>query len=187
MGLSIATTAPSSMHGAVVPIGYATVSGSTSDIAFTNIPQSYQDLMFVINARGTYNAANVLIQAYLNGNYSTSNYSNTYLRGDGASASSGRATNGAGAGLGILPAATSTSGIFGSIVGHILNYSNTSTYKTIISRAAGDANGSGTTEMYTNLVRSTSAITSLNIATFGVGNFATGTTIELFGVRTVGQ
>ena len=186
MPVSLASTSASSMHGALVPIAYTSISGSTtSDVTFANIPQTYQDLMFVVNGRGSYSASYVLIQAYINGGFS--GYSTTYLQGDGSSATSSRQSATSGLYLGNLPAATSTSGIQGSIVTHILNYANTSTYKTILSRNAYDLNGSGGTRLSVNMSSSTSAVTQVNIATFGVGYFTAGTTIELFGIRSVGQ
>ena len=186
MPISLASTSASSMHGAMVPIASVTFTGSTSDFNFTNIPQGYQDLLFVIYGRSDYASNDVLIQSYINGNFA-SNYSDTTLEGDGTSAYSSRDTNYGAVKIGFLPGGNSTSGIFGSMEYHILNYANSSTYKSTLSRSASDRNGSGKTGLFVSLWRSTAAITSVGVATYGVGNFVSGSTVTLYGVRTVGQ
>lgn len=175
------------MHGAVVPIGYATASGSSNQFSFTNIPQTYQDLLVVVYARSTGAVTTTTTNMVINGDSSSSNYSRTILKGDGSSATSSRDTNFSQAyGLDGLPGASSTSGIFSSAEIHILNYANTSTYKTMLSRQAADLNGSGLTELYVTLWRSTSSVQYFYINT-NSGNYASGSTIALYGIRTVGQ
>jgi hypothetical protein len=56
--------------------------------------------------------------------------------------------------------------------------SNTTTFKTLLQRGGS---ASDRTAAWVNLWRSTSAITSLSIATFG-GNFATNSTFSLYGI-----
>jgi hypothetical protein len=180
------SSAAAAMHGAIVPIGSTTFGGSTSDVEFTNIPQVYQDLFFVVYGRGTFGANEVLIQSYANNDFS-SIYSTTRLDGDGSSATSSRTTGNSGFHFGYIPSANSTSGAFGSITGHILNYANSTTFKTSLTRYANDRNGAGNTGLYAGLYRSTAAITRLGIATYGVGNFVSGSTITLYGVRRAGQ
>jgi hypothetical protein len=183
MGLSIATTAPSSMHGAVVPLAYATASG-TSSVYFGSIPQTYQDLYVVVYSRDATSGTTTTLFTFLNSD-STSLYSYTYLQGDGASATSGRASNTNPFGVASQIASGATSGIFASNTMHILNYTNTSTYKTILGRSASDANGSGNTRLYAGLYRSTSAITAVTIN--AASTFTAGSTVALYGVRTVNQ
>jgi len=170
--------------GAMVLIASQTFAGSTSDVEFTNIPQTYQDLFYVVNGRGTFAANQVLIQSYANNDFA-SIYSTTRLDGDGANAQSSRQTGNAGFQFGYIPSANGTAGAFGSITGNILNYSNSTTSKTSISRFADDRNGGGSTGVYISLYRSTAPITRLGIATYGVGNFVSGTTVTLYGIRAV--
>lgn len=171
-------------YGAMVPIASTTFAGSTSDVEFTNIPQTFQDLYFVVYGRGTFAATQVLVQSYANNDFSTI-YSTTRLEGDGTNAYSNRQTGNAGFQYGYIPSANGTAGAFGSITGHILNYKNSTTFKTAISRFADDRNGAGTTGLYVGLYRSTAPITRLGIATYGVGNFAAGSQITLYGIRAV--
>ena len=174
----------SATHGAVVPIAYAnSVSGG---VTFTNIPQNYQDLMVVMYARDTTSASNspIYFQNF-NGDNGASTYSNTFLLGNGSSASSSRTSSTTSMTAMQVPSASATSGIFGTAQIHILNYANASTYKTVLSRNAYDLNGSGGTILSVGLWRNTAALTSFSI--YPQTAFATGTTVELFGIRTVGQ
>jgi len=188
MPVSLASTSASSMHGAYVPLGYGVSSGSSNGITFTNIPQIYQDLMVVVNYRSTASVSQDGLYLYAN-NVTNGNYSSTLLYGDGSSASSTRTTGDYyGATVGVMPGASATSGIFGSATSHILNYTNTTNYKTAITRVACDLNGSGRTYLATSLLRGTAAITSLSLFVYGnSGNIVSGSTAELFGVRTVNQ
>jgi hypothetical protein len=184
MPISLASTSAASMHGAVVPIAYAANVTSPS-ISFTNIPQNYQDLMIVGFARSD-NSTSTGFSYYLN-SAGLGNFSQTLLIGNGSSASSARITtsNCYGVVSPLLPFSTSTSGVFSSTELHILNYTNSTTYKTSILRNACDLNGSGETDLIVNTYLSTSPITSIVIATNG--NFVTGTTFTLYGIRSVKQ
>ena len=183
------SVASSSMHGAVVPIAYAPLS-SSGLFVFTNIPQNYQDLRIVAFLRS--NASSTTDQAaFWFGNYGANIYGETYLLGDGSSASSSRgSTQAVFTNSAIIPAATSTSGVYGSVTIDILNYANTSTYKTVITRTAADTNGSGSTRLAVGSYQSTSAISSkitivANTATSQF--FASGSSVAIYGIRTVNQ
>jgi hypothetical protein len=161
------------------PIATTTLSGSsTSDVAFTSIPSTYTDLVVIVSGAGTFSAADVLIQTYLNNGFS--GYSTTWLRGNGSSASSGRQTATSGAYVGYLPAATAAAGSIGNIIINYQNYTNTTTNKTILSRS----NAAGSVlQANVALSASTSAITQINVATYGVGNFTSGSTFTLYGIK----
>ena len=59
------------------------------------------------------------------------------------------------------------------------NYSNTTTYKTVLSRGN---NASNLVEAFVGLWRSTSAITAIDIKTQS-GNFSIGSTFTLYGIK----
>ena len=172
------------MYGAMVPIASVTLAVAADPISFTNIPQIYQDLMFVVNARGTKAAALENLVVYPNGLGGTTNASDTRLIGDGSSATSVRSTNQPYNFLGNIPSASSASGIFGAVEIHILNYANTATFKTFLNRSASDLNGSGNTILNVGLWRSTAAITSFDIYAESA-NYLAGTSITLYGIRAV--
>lgn len=184
MPISLAS-APATTHGALVPIAYTSLSSTTNNITFSSIPQIYQDLRLVIFVRSA--ATGTFQASYFTTNISGSNYSETWIVGDGSSAASSRYSNISLSYIGYIPAAGATSGIYGAQTLDLLNYANTSTFKSGLSRSASDANGSGKTELYANLIRGTSGITSITIGDGGVTGFASGSTFELFGVRAVGQ
>ena len=130
----------SPMHGAVVPIAYAFYA-APGVFVFSNIPQGYQDLRIVASVRSTASATTDQLALFI-GSYGSNIYGETYLYGDGSSASSGRgSTQGSFTNSAIIPAATSTSGVNASVTIDILNYANTSTYKTLLWRTAADTNG----------------------------------------------
>jgi hypothetical protein len=173
--------------GAMVPIASTTVTGSTTtDVTFTSIPQTFQDLMLVSYARRTDAAtqSNLFITPYFTG-ISSSPQSTTVMAGTGG-ASSFRYSNQDAMYAGTVPANNATSGIFGAATWHCLNYANTSTFKTTLCRSAADLAGSGETRLSVNLTRGTSGITTVNCSTFsGSVYFAIGSSFTLYGIRAV--
>lgn len=155
------------------PIATTTLSTNTASVTFSSISGSYTDLVLVINA-GTSNASEVDCLVRLNDD-TGSNYSNTYLYGNGTSAVSGRNTNGnvGSAGYPIRPTLVS------NIITQFQNYSNTTTYKTFIGK------GGAADSMYlttVNLWRNTAAITKILIYPSS-GNFLSGSTFTLYGIK----
>ena len=173
----------SAMHGAVVPIAYFVGNGSSS-ASFTNIPQGFQDLQIVIFGRSNFSSTSAGASLYFNNQQNNTSYSQTSLSGDGSSATSGRGNY-----YGFsnnIPAASATSGIFASYTFNILNYANTTNLKTVLFRTAQDLNGSGNTSLSVGLYRTnTNAITQIDFICQGA--LISGSTVALYGVRTVGQ
>jgi hypothetical protein len=161
-----------------VPIQTITASGSVSDVAFTSIPSTYTDLYIVCQGRTANSVSEQAVQVYLNNDF-TGLGSFTELRGDGSSATSNRTTSTSGIRVGYFAGASAVSGVLGQCNFSIMNYANTTTYKTLIARG-GVASSSTTAAV--GLFRSTSAITSVGIATFGAGNYTAGSTFTLFGI-----
>jgi len=170
--------------GAMVPIANFTFTGTGGSVTFSNIDQSYQDLRLVVFVRSNFAGSQLNLIIRFNGDAS-SVYSYTRLTGNGSAASSTREVNFTGVYPGIIPASTSTAGVFGSAAIDILNYKNTSTFKTCISRVASDLNGSGTTDLGVQLWRNTAAINSLNISDVNGDSWVAGSTATLYGIRAV--
>lgn len=174
-------------HGAVVPIAYVNLSSPGINITFSNIPQTYQDLMLVAFARNTQALAINGMNLYINTTSQSPNYwSQTTLAGNGSLAASTRGTTVYGATLD-MPGSISTSGVYGSAVYHILNYTNTTTYKTVLGRNANDQNGAGSVQIAAALFAQTGAVTTLQIGSGYGANYSAGTTFALYGVRSTGQ
>ena len=152
------------------PIATTTLSSNQASVSFSSISNSYTDLVLVAN--GALSAAYDSIELRLNGDTGT-NYSRTFLSGNGTSASSGNSTNTSSLALGLMGTENSTD-IF-----HINNYSNTSTYKTVISRANTASN---TVRAGVGTWRSTSAINQVTVIATS-GNFISGSTFTLYGIK----
>lgn len=154
------------------PISSYTVSGtSTNSVSFSSI-SGYTDLHIVFNGGVVSGAENMTIR--FNSDTGT-NYSYTFLTADGTSPSSGRQANAAQIMVnyyGYLDAAYKT-----LITFDIMNYSNSTTYKTVLSRANNAANGVATT---IGQWRNTNAISTLTVNVGG--NYASGSTITLYGI-----
>jgi hypothetical protein len=168
-------------YGAMIPIASQVLSNAVV-FGFSNIPSGYQDLMLVVN--GVINSANTTqVIDNINGGVAFTG-SSTLLVGNGSSASSLRNTSLSGfmpltAGGAQLQATTS------SVVIHFLNYSNTSTFKTVLFRIASDANGSGITSLGAGLISTTQAINTFNLSTQDGGRYWTSGTATLYGIRAV--
>jgi hypothetical protein len=105
-----------------------------------------------------------------------SNYSNTYLTGDGTTAVSGRNTSADSLRCFDVP----NIGTSAVITVNFMNYSNATTYKTVISRSSAAGYSAGAE---VNLWRNTAAITSIKIFFAASGNdIQAGTTFTLYGI-----
>lgn len=154
------------------PIATTTLGSAAATITFSSIPGTYTDLILIVNAlRDTGSSDDHLVR--FNGD-TGSNYSRSYIYGDGTTAASGRESNQTSAKLVYL-----NSTVRGVPQLHIMNYSNTTTYKTVIQRQ----NLPDTvTAINVALWRSTSAITSITITT-PANNFASTSTFTLYGIK----
>lgn len=174
-------TASSVWGGSLQRIAYQTLS-SAGNISFTNIPSTYQDLLVVLSVKNQSSVGQQNCVFYVNGDNATNKYSVTWLNGDGSSATSSKYTTSTGLFpyIGTIPAGSSS--IPASFVVHVINYANTSTNKTILSRGAADANGSGNTTLSAAMYNSTSAISQI---LFGGGGalLGSGTTAALYGIK----
>lgn len=161
------------------PIATTTLANSTTAVVtFNSISGSYTDLVIVVGNLVT-QQANQTIGIYFNG--STSGYSYTYLNGNGSSASSGRATSANKINAGFT-AGTSTSNPSTLLV-NVMNYSNSTTYKTALLRLSQERNGSGEVDAIVGLYPSTSAITSLSFALNDSSSYFTnGTVFTIYGI-----
>lgn len=152
-------------------IATTTLTTSATDITFSNISGTYTDLILIVTGTVTSGNAN----NYIRFNSDTgNNYSYTGVGGSGGAAVSARASNGNGI-------QTEYYGYFDQSIAtriiHIMNYSNTTTYKTAISRGDNSNNGSS---ISVGTWRSTSAITSVAIVG---GTLASGCTATLYGIK----
>jgi hypothetical protein len=153
-----------------VALDKVTVGTATASVTFSSIPSTYTDLVIVTLIQRTA-TGNTRIR--FNGDTGT-NYSTTYIEGNGTAASSVRVLNQT---YMTLDYSNSTSRWVPSIA-NIMNYANTTTNKTIINRT-GDA---GVVVLaYAQLWRNTAAINSITL--LSDTTFATGSTFSLYGIK----
>jgi len=154
-------------------------SGGASSIEFTSIPGTYQHLQvraLLKNSGGTtwYNAD-------VNFNSDTgSNYSRHALYGSGSSAAALGQANQTKAR--VMDAVSGAKTYFGASVLDILDYADTTKYKTIRCLSGDDQNGSGYINLESSLWMSASAITSIKI-TSGFTSFVEHSTAALYGIK----
>jgi hypothetical protein len=156
------------------PIATTTVSGtSTNSVSFTSIASTYTDLVLVVNSsRTTSGVGNIYLRF---NNDSGSNYSATRVYGDGSAASSFRQTSTIWA-IGGNQTDTMTTTIF-----NVMNYANTTTYKTMMSRYASTGSGDSTSAGVA-LWASTSAINRVDCLLTASTYFSSGSTLTLYGI-----
>ena len=153
-----------------------TVPSAQASYTFTSIPSTYTDLVLVANTIIT--SGSVFPECSLRFNSdSGTNYSNTYLLGSGSAATSGRGSNYNYADCGYL---STNSGNPNTRIINIMNYSNATTYKTVVSR--GSSYNGGQVIAYANLWRNTAAISSITVFTQS-STYATGSTFALYGIK----
>ena len=158
------------MASTYTPIATYTLGSATATVTFSSIPSTYTDLVLV----ASYSAAtNSTGNSFTFNNDTGTNYSNTTLFGNGTNPGSQIVTNQTGIQGFYYSFSEITTGII-----NIMNYSNTTTYKSCLVRSA-DANGY--IIQRAGLWRSTAAINRLDITNSG-GNFATGSTFTLYGI-----
>jgi len=161
----------------MTPIATNTLTAAAASVAFSGIPNTYTDIVAVCQLVAT--SATLQNAPQLRVNSDTgSNYSATALNGNGTTAASGRWSNQTviyADYYGILK----NDGI-GQMTAHYMNYSNTTTYKTVLIRSG---KGNKETTASVGLWRNTAAIHTITFITDSPQTFAAGTTFTLYGIK----
>lgn len=158
-----------------VKVASQTTSGGATSVTFSNIAQNYTDLILIFN--GGLSTVEQFVVRVGSGSVDTgTNYSATNLYGNGTTAASNRDSNISfaeliGFEIGVLDNANA--------IINFMNYSNTTTYKTFLSRT--NEAGRGTNAVISTW-RSTSAINILTLAAPGGRTIDNGSTFTLYGV-----
>ena len=155
-----------------VALDKITLGSNTASVTFSSINQGYTDLVIVFEGYQTGNGDSRI--QYNSDTGSNTNYSETVVKGNGSTATSARSSNAAWSYLAYTDASIGRT----NIIAQIQNYSNTTTYKTVLSRfnTAGSTVGA-----VVGMWRSTAAITSITIST-SVYAYAAGSTFSLYGI-----
>lgn len=163
----------------MIPIATSTLATAAASVTFSSIPATYTDLVLVVASLNN-TATNTSFQFQVgNGSVDTgTNYSLTELFGTGSAASSDRASNDTAAYLNGPGIGTSTN-IPNLYITNLMNYSNTTTYKTFLGRGGSAEKNLVAT---VNLWRSTAVINTIKIFQ-SANNMATGSTFTLYGIK----
>jgi hypothetical protein len=167
------------LNGTMVKIETVTVgSGGAANIEFTNIPQTYTDLVIKVSARSN--------RASFPGDGVTITLNTTGINAArGLAGDGGTPTSDTDLIVGVCTASTATASTFGNMDIYIPNYTS-STNKSISSDAANENNATNSTLRLTaSLVNLTSAVTSLKLAPFLGTLFAQYSTATLYGISKV--
>lgn len=165
------------MPSTYTPIATTTLASATSSYTFTSISGTYTDLVLVAANITNASSTNSLFLRF--NSDSGTNYSSTFLEGNATTASSSRVSNRTVIDTGYTVGLSTSNP--GQVNFSIMNYSNTTTNKTVISRfvqASGAAPGTSAT---VSLWRNTAAITSVEVRCDV--NLGIGTTFTLYGIK----
>ena len=169
-----------------VKLDKVTVGTATPSVTFSSISGIYTDLFVAMNIQGVAGSgsgANTVFVTF-NGDTTSGLYSRTILLADSGGAQSSRTTGQNKINLGNAFESASASSTFGTMLLNVQNYSNTTTFKTVLNRYASNADRVGAV---VGLWRNTNAITSLTITVdSSTGNIATGSTFSLYGIAAAG-
>lgn len=151
-----------------------TIPSAAASYTFSSIPATYTDLVLVSSPKVSTNQE--AVQVRFNSD-TASNYSFTQFGGDGSATFSYRASNVTSI---YLSNGTSASN-FGTGIFHIFDYSNTTTFKTVLGRFSEAAYVAWAD---VGLWRSTSAINSITLNVSGTSKtLSAGSTFKLYGIE----
>ena len=152
-----------------------TISSAQASVTFSSIPATYTDLVLITNGKMVSGGGENSLGIQLNGD-TGSNYSSVAFYGAGTTpGSSLRFNNGVELYVARMGHSTNTTSII-----HLLDYSNTTTYKTVLARGASSAVIMTTAGSW----RNTGAVNSVLVRGFGLfANFASGCTFTLYGIK----
>lgn len=167
------------MASTYTPIATTTLGSATASYTFSSIPSTYTDLVLVMGSLGINNAASAG-KLQFNGD-TGSNYSVTFMYGNGSSVGSSRNTSQTDMRIYGWQAGNVANSNNDNVIINIQNYANTTTYKTAITRSNLPQNE---TASAVGLWRSTAAINSITLRTYnGTDLWTAGSTFTLYGIK----
>lgn len=156
-------------------IATTTLNSDQANITFTPLSSSYTDLIFVANftlSGGSGGGVSMQFNSDPRFKYST-----TRLIGDGSSATSGKFSSN----NYIVPFPNMVRGSFSTLICHFNNYSNNTTYKTIVSRFGNAGSLTGAT---VSLWQVTDGIGTIFLSTEANGTvFNSGSVFTFYGIK----
>jgi hypothetical protein len=166
------------MSATYTPIASITVGTASAIVTFSSIPQTYTDLVIIGSLGSTVDSSNLLIR--FNSDTAT-NYSNTTMLGNGTTTTSNRYSNQSAIYQIERMEIADTASTYSVSTININNYSNTTTYKSTLSRSNTPNGNVPGVDLVMGMWRSTAAITSIALST-NIGSFSVGSTFNLYGI-----
>jgi len=159
-----------------------TVGTATSSVTLSLSGISgYTDLVLISSVQKTTSGSGTGFSIRFNGD-TGANYSTTYLEGSGSAASSYRVSSTTSMNGGAVTS-NANAASFDVNTNQIMNYSNSTTYKTLLTRY--NDNEFSYVGASVSLWSNTAAVTSITI--FAANNFAVGSTFSLYGIANADQ
>ena len=158
-------------------IATTTLSSATNLVNFSSIPSTYTDLIAVC-VPGTAQLQDMYFR--LNGD-GGANYSWTHFYGTGSAVGTVTSASGNAAGMADYYGAPNLTVGDSVQILQFMNYSNSTTFKTVLTRSSRTNSG---TDLTANLWKSTAAINAIQFRMSGGAtiNFAAGSTFTLYGI-----
>lgn len=153
-------------------IATTTLGSAAATVTFSSITGAYTDLVLVYN--GTNSDSNAGMRLQVNSD-TGSNYSDTQLNGYSSGTNSSRSSNATAADISFGTTVQTSS------IANFMNYSNTTTYKTVLVRT-GVAGASSAVRANVILWRNTAAINAISIFRESGQTISTGSTFTLYGI-----
>lgn len=156
------------------PINTTTLGSNQATVTFSSISQAYTDLVLIADVTRA-SGEDVFVIQVGNGSVDTgTNYSWRNVAGNGTAAFSQQASNQNSIEFALINANRNP------IIVNFMNYSNTTTNKTVIGRSNQSSARVGA---YVGLWRSTSAINTMTLTAANSGQFTSGSTFTLYGIK----
>ena len=157
-------------------IATTTLGSATATVTLSSIPATYTDLVVVVSAAVASSSGDLLMTFNTD---TASNYSYTSLTGNGSAATSARSAN-----RNNIPC--DYNGILNTTLGNhnciisVMNYVNTTTYKTALTRSNNASLG---TDANVGMWRSTAAINQIVFINNAGSNFIVGSIFTIYGIK----
>lgn len=157
----------------------STVLGSdTASITFSDIPQTFDDLLLVGSIRSA-RSGQRRDSLNVSFNSSTSSFSGRHLRGSGSAASSATTTRF----IGEVPAATATASAFASLELIVPNYTGSANKSFSVTCAQEDNQAEAYIDAVAGLWSVTDAVTAVAITSTNSANLVTASSAYLYGIK----
>lgn len=176
-GVGVTPSTSSYESIATVTVG----SGGSSSISFTSIPSTYKHLQIRLLARVDGSVTQNGTKLQFNSDTGT-NYTYHTLYGNGSAVAYGEANTNQNF-MDKASGASAGASMFGAMVCDILDFRDTTKYKTTRTLGGTDQNGSGAIFLSSGVWRNTNAITSITLSPFDGYSYVQYTHAALYGIK----